>query len=238
MGDTGDISVQPFRTPRGRPVSMAIRAGTNDWNTTNACLTEDEYGLRDLHLEGWALDIGAYTGAVTVALAVDNPELQVVAVEPVPDNVELIHRNLALNGIEDRVIVVDAPAGDGSRVNIRYGYSGSELACHHRYVGNMSLLEEPGPENPHTVQAMTSLTIGTLGLVDHGLVGREFSFAKVDCEGCEWNLDLSGVSLIHGEWHPVRGHTQAEYAKRLAATHDVAFTGPVEGPGGFTAVRR
>ena len=145
-----------FTTPRNQPVTMWVRADTNDWNTLYSCLTGDEYGLRDLHLSGWALDVGAYTGGVTVALAMDNPELQVVAVEPVPGNVELLRLNLEANGLTDRVTVVEGAAGDGSKVNIRYGYSGSELATHHAFVGNMSLLEEPGPENPHTLREMTS----------------------------------------------------------------------------------
>ena len=44
----GDQTVM-FLTPRGVQVLMTIREGTNDWNTLNACMTEDEYGLRDWH---------------------------------------------------------------------------------------------------------------------------------------------------------------------------------------------
>lgn len=223
-----ELTQQAFTTPRGRHVLMWIRAETNDFNTLSSCLTEDEYGLKDLHLEGWALDIGAYTGGVTVALAMDNPELQVVAVEPVPGNVELLRLNLEANGLTERVTVIEGAAGDGSEVNIRYGYSGSELATHHAFVGNMSLLEEPGPETPHTVKRMTS----------KAKFGHDFSFAKVDCEGCEWDLNLSAIPLIHGEWHPVRGHTQEQFIERLIGTHEVTFSGPVAGPGGFVAVWR
>lgn len=226
----GDTTVQPFRTPRGRTVNMAVRPDTNDWNTLSSCLTEDEYGLRDLHLEGWALDIGAYTGGVTVALVADNPSLHVVAVEPVPENVALLRHNLELNELTERVVVLEAAAGDGSEVNIRYGYSGSELACHHAWVGNTSLIEEPGPENPHTLRTMRSVTIASLGY--------EFSFVKIDCEGCEWNVDLSAVPHVRGEWHNVRGHTQEEFATLLGHTHNVTFDGPLEGPGGFAAVLR
>lgn len=222
-------SVQPFLTPRGRPVSMWLRDGTNDFNTLYSCLTEDEYGLRELHLSGAALDIGAYLGGVTVALAVDNPDLRVTAIEPVPGNVELLRLNVDLNRIADRVKIIEGAAGDGSEVNIRYGYSGSELALHHAFVGNMSLLEEPGPDNPHTLQRMKSLPLGGIG---------DFSFVKIDCEGCEWDLDLSRVPHIRGEWHPVRGHTQSDFLERLIDTHEVTFTGPLEGPGGFVAVWR
>lgn len=219
-----------FVTPRGRMVSMHYRADTNDFNTLYSCLTGDEYGLRDLHLTGSALDIGAYLGGVTVALAIDNPSLRVTAIEPVPGNVELLRRNLDTNGLSDeRVTVIEGAAGDGSDVNVRYGYSGSELACHHAFVGNMSLIADPAPENPHTVKRMASLPMGGIG---------DFDFVKIDCEGCEWDVDLSRVPLVRGEWHPVRGHTQLEWVARLIETHHVTTTGPAEGPGGFEAVLR
>ena len=224
-----ELRQERFTTPRGQPVSMWVRADTNDWNTLASCLNEDEYGLRPLHLEGKALDIGAYTGGVTVALAVDNPDLQVVAIEPVPDNVVLLRRNLEANDLLERVTVVDGAAGDGSEVNVRYGYSGSELACHHAFVGNLSMLHEPGPENPHTVRRVRTQTLEGLG---------DFAFVKIDCEGCEWDIDLSSVPHIRGEWHPVRGHTRPEFLERLMDTHEVVFSGPEAGPGGFVAVWR
>ena len=218
-----------FRTPRGQMVEMEIRPDTSDYNTVNSCLNEDEYGLRNLHLTGSALDIGAHIGGVTVALAADNPELQVVAVEPVPDNVVLLRRNLEANGLSGQVTVMDAAAGDGSEVNIRYGYSGSELACHHAWIGNLTMLYEPGPENPHTVRRVRTKTLQGLG---------DFAFVKIDCEGCEWDIDLSSVPHIRGEWHPVRGHTRPEFLERLMDTHEVTFSGPEAGPGGFVAVWR
>jgi FkbM family methyltransferase len=222
------ITETPFRTPRGAQVNMAIRADTNDWNTLNACMTEDEYRLRELPLSGWALDVGAYIGGVTVALLVDNPELKVLAIEPVPDNVELLIRNLGLNGVLDRARVIDGAAGDGTRVNVRYGYEGSELATHHAFVGNASFMEEPGPDNPHKVLYLASRQVQGL---------EAFTFAKIDCEGCEWETDLSTIPHVRGEWHPVRGHTRDEIAERLPK-HTVTFTGPELGPGGFEAVLR
>ena len=221
-----DIYQQAFRTPRGHMVDMWLRQNTNDWNTLASCLNEDEYGLHNLQLTGRAIDIGAYLGGVTVALLEDNPGLEVVAVEPVPSNVELLRRNVEPYG--DRVTVIDGAVGDGSKVNIRYGYSGSELACHHAYVGNMSLIPETATDVPHTVRQVKTRKLPSLGT---------FDFAKIDCEGCEWEVDLSGVPRIRGEWHPVRGHIRDELRTRLP-NHDITFDGPENGPGGFEAVLR
>ena len=66
--------VGEFRTPRGRPALMSMRPGTNDWNTLNACMTEDEYGLRSFNGDGWAVEFGADVRLVSVtAPSLDAP---------------------------------------------------------------------------------------------------------------------------------------------------------------------
>jgi len=92
-------AVEVFETPRGHLVTMHYRTDSSDWNTLYSALNEDEYGLRSRHLTGSALDIGAHIGAVAVGLAIDNPDLIVVAVEPVPDNARLLRLNVAAYGL-------------------------------------------------------------------------------------------------------------------------------------------
>jgi FkbM family methyltransferase len=231
-----EIQSGVFSTPRGSPVEMLYRAGTNDYSTLLSCLTEDEYGLRDLLLSDVALDIGAYIGGVAVALAIDNPELTVVAVEPVPSNVELLQQNVALNGLEERVFVLDGALGDGTEVVISHSYSGSESACHHAFVGNATLIGDYTGEAPHEERTLQTVRLDDLRGDD------PISLLKVDCEGCEWTAllgaDLSRIARIHGEWHPTNGHTMADLNALLEPTHVVTFTGPQSGPGGFQAVRR
>lgn len=228
-----------YRTPRGQPVSMWRRAGTNDANTLNSCLDQDEYGLRDLHLDGWALDIGAYLGGVTVALGVDNPGLRVIAVEPVPSNVELLTLNVVANGLADRVTVIDgavAAPGD-KRVTVFYGYRGTESLEHHAFVGNSTLAYDTGGEAEHDSRDLSPHSLSDLLLMCDGPV----SLVKIDAEGAEFAFlsdpATSTLPLIIGEWHNVRGHTQADVVA-LLPDHDVTFSGPLDGPGGFTAVLR
>jgi tRNA G46 methylase TrmB len=93
-------SLEQFRTPRGRAASLYVREGTADHNNVYSCLNEDEYRLTDLDLgEGVALDIGAHIGGVTIALALDNPQAHIIAVEALGANVEVLRANVETNGV-------------------------------------------------------------------------------------------------------------------------------------------
>lgn len=228
-----EIEVQPFRSPRGQPVSMAIRADSTDYNTVRSCLNEDEYGLAALHLEGTALDIGAHIGGVTIALAVDNPTLSVIAVEAVPPNVELLRRNLDLNGVADRVTVVPKPAGNGTKATVRWAFEGNETADHHAFIGNSTISDLPGVK--HREVKATSLSLKQL------INGREIAFCKIDCEGCEYDVlkgpALKQIALIHGEIHGIDRHNALELVEQLVKTHRYEQQSD-QLPTGFEAVRR
>ena len=215
-----------FTTPRGQPVTMWVREGTNDWNTLSSCLDMDEYGLRDLHLDGWAIDVGAYLGGVAVALAMDNPELHVLAVEPVPSNVELLQRNVEANELTDRIRVIDgAVAAPGTpTVSIFYGYRGTESLEHHAFVGNSTLAYDTGGETEHDERELVPWSLSELLAMCDGPV----SFVKIDTEGAEFAFlsdpAVAKVPRIYGEWHNVRGHTQADVTA-LLPDHKVTFSG-------------
>ena len=216
-----------FSTPRGRSVTLTYREDTNDYNTLRSCLDEDEYRLRDLRLTGTALDIGAHIGGVTVALLVDNPELRVVAVEAVPPNVELLRENLERAGVAERVTILRAAAGKGRTATIRWGFAGDEVADHHAFIGNALL----APSATHLSEKVPVVKLADL-VTEHG----PFSFAKVDCEGCEFDFlrgtALAQVALIRGEVHA----DPAPLMGTLGRTHDTRF--PHQIPGAFEAVRR
>lgn len=225
-----ELDQESFTTPHGRQVLLNVRRGTNDHNTVNSCLNEDEYGLRDLTLSGKALDVGAHIGSVAIALAVDFPDLQVIALEAVPPNCELIRLNLALNGLTERVTVLKGAACKPRQKvqKVAYGYRGSVLAEHHAFIGNATIVEQNAD---HDVVAAPCHSLAEFVPLE---------FMKIDAEGAEWGFlqgpALAQVARIHGEWHPTEGHIQADMLAVLSPTHDVTFSGPVEGPGGFVAV--
>ena len=232
-----------FYSPRGVGLTFIYREGTNDYNTLNASLgSNDEYGLADLHLAGWAFDIGAYLGSVAIALAVDNPDLEVLAVEPVPWNVALMFDNAKLNGVTDRVHILDGMVGPPGvdTAMVRHSYRGNEALEHHAFVGNTSLTYElPGVEEHDETEVPVYSHSALVGMIG------EPSFVKIDCEGGEWGYlqdpAVLQVPRFRGEWHPVpflgTGMTRDNLVALLPG-HTVTFSGPEAGPGGFEAVRR
>lgn len=183
-----------FTAPNGAEVSLTIRPDTNDENVCRSILAEDEYRLDAIKpLTGTAVDVGAHIGAATVALCELNPELHVVAIEPVPENLELLRENTARYG--DRVTIIAGAAGKGPQT-IRYGFAGHETGRVHRFIGNQHM---PGG-TPYSEIVAPGVTLTQL-------VERfgPIALLKIDCEGCEHAfLDdpaIDQVERIHGEYH-------------------------------------
>lgn len=184
-----------FRTPRGREVTLNYREDTNDFNTLRSCLDEDEYGLKELNLSGTVLDIGAYIGGVTIAMAADNPDLRVVAVEALTPNVVLLRENVERNGLDDQVVIIHKAAGKAGPTAIKWDFTGSEAGEAHRFVGNASW-----PDTTSKVEQVEGVTLSAL-TAEYG----PFTFLKIDCEGCEHDVlaDPAAlqIPLIRGEEH-------------------------------------
>jgi len=58
------------------------------------------------------VDVGANCGIYTVAGAVVNPALRIIAIEPVPKIMEALANNVRRNGIADRVTLVSNAIGN------------------------------------------------------------------------------------------------------------------------------
>lgn len=230
------VTSATFRTPRGRAVDMLYREGTSDWNTLNACMTEDEYGFKDRKITGTAVDIGAHLGGVSVGWAQDNPDAQIIAIEAVPQNAELLRSNVDRNEVSGRVTVIENAAGGSEPVEMRFGYRGSESAEHHAWIGNSSLAYDSEVIEHDTLVYEHPITLS--GLV--ALYGP-IELLKIDCEGGEYAIlsdaAVNAIPSIVGEWHPVRAKTIGDVIA-LLPKHTVTFTGPQAGPGGFEAALR
>jgi len=229
-------------TPHGHRVQCAAREDTTDLLVLASSLVvpNDEYRLgRYWPLTGWAADIGAHIGAVTLTLLADNPDLRVIAVEPIPENVAVLRESLRLNeGFTERCTVIEGGIGSGP-VHVHYGSDEADgFAYQNRYIGNQNdVLPHPW------VQTASSEGIHFGDIVK--MAGGALDFVKWDCEGCEWWHGLvdnpEACRIIVGEWHgvalPGGGPGKEGIRAILEPTHDVEL-GPTDGIGSFFAVRR
>lgn len=226
-------------SPHGQLLTFEVREDTNDDALVHGVLGEDEYDLRSLSgLTGWALDVGAHIGSVAVALAADHPDLRIIAVEPVPDNAELVRRNAELNGFGDRIFVEEAGAAGTrrSKVSCAYGYLAGDhgdagYVSQNRYIGNIWRRQDL----PADHVAARPVTIASLAEA-YGV--ERFRFCKIDCEGCEWRFlrrDADRIDEIVGEWHDRRAPS---IVRLLEATHEVSILRDDRGSGIFRALRR
>ena len=245
-------------SPRGNPVTFTVRDGTNDGSLTYGTMNGqmgyqgDEYGLAARHLTGWALDVGAHIGIISVALAVDNPDLHVVAVEVLPDNVALMRRNVLDNGLGERVHIVEAAAGGpGETSRTVYwnwrDHPGTDpgYAEGSRYIANQFLWD--ALQGRGECDAI-DVPVVSIGAIRERFGIEDIAFAKIDCEGCEWAFlddpEVAHVETLIGEYHgDDAGETpisegQAEIRRRLEPTHVVEFATDAPVFGIFTASRR
>ena len=230
--------IHAVSTAGGRSASFDVREDTNDSALVSAVVGQDEYGLGTLpELTGWALDIGSHVGSVAVALAMDHPRVNVIAVEPVPDNSALIRLNAERNGVGDRVHVEEAAATTKARSTVHYGYTETPetpddaFVVANRYIGNIWHRDSSRSET----KTVPGVSIRALA---EKYETPSFEFAKIDCEGCEWSFlsrDAKLIEVIVGEWHDL---PVDEIRKLLGKTHDVEILVDHIGIGLFRAVRR
>lgn len=233
MIDAPVLQTAEFRSPRGERLFMLARAGTSDGPVLETILGADEYRLAGLHLEGWAIDVGAHVGGVTVALLADNPNLRVIAVEPVDSSADVLEMNCA--PWADRLTLIRGAVGD-EPLGLAYGGI-EDLPASYRESNRFIAGIKRGDAAP-AIEA-PRWTLARL-LEEHGV--DEVALLKIDCEGGEWEFLAdpaanARLALIRGEYHddPALGHTMVAL---LRPTHNVTLLSPGRVVGLFEAVRR
>jgi FkbM family methyltransferase len=111
------------------------------------------------------IDVGGNIGTMTLAVALRNPAVRIVCVEPNARAARLLRQSLALNDAGDRVTVIDAVAGEAD--------------------GHVGFLEG-GSTTGHVVQdgALRKPSIDFARLVDES-AARGRCLVKIDVEGFE-----------------------------------------------------
>jgi len=133
--------------------------------------------METLPRDARVLDIGAHIGYY--ALLEAQLSQRVYAIEPGPENSELLRRNIELNSLEDRIEVHHVAMSD--KVGTDTFYMSKETEKHR-------LRSIPASRNYRTLEVAT-LT------VDEFLKHREVDFIRMDVQGAEW-LVIAGMTSI------------------------------------------
>lgn len=202
-----EFDVAKFTTPWGVEISALYRPATQDWNTLYSCIVEDEYMIEKMGSNRGkvAVDIGAHIGGCTLALL--SRGYSVIAVEALPENAEILQKNVEHNGWSDRLTLYNnAISGlDNVDIKIAYGKDDTEFSRAHKFIGNTLL--ESQEEDPEVDYAnVKSISINKI-LKDVPIV----DFLKIDCEGAEWAAfsgasaaSIKKIKSIAAELHPVK----------------------------------
>ncbi len=142
------------------------------------------------------LDLGANAGFTAIFLARKFHQAQVACVEPIPQNVSVLRRNLILNGIQAQVFEAAVAVEDGI---IRMAMGDRDYG--HKVV-------ETAVEDDKTVLGCKGISVASLM---ERLTWKRIGLLKIDIEGyerfllkekCEW---LNRVDAICIECHPGYG---------------------------------
>jgi FkbM family methyltransferase len=183
-----------IKTPWGVEVTIFTREGTNDWNTLYSCIAEDEYNIGSLEVptdDGtYAVDIGGHAGGCSLALL--SRGFKVIAVEPLPENTELIMKNVKANGWENNFTLHKKAINEvsGKQVVLRYGNEKTEVGSHHKFIGN-TIDSSDWQENLWTDGK--EIKVDTVSINDILNNVEKVAILKIDCEGAEWSA-FSGAS--------------------------------------------
>lgn len=188
LGSLGEVE---FRIPpRGRVwLSMKETLGLS-WMVYGPFeAAEREYASRVVASgSGWAIDVGANVGVFSVAIAQAlGPDAQLIAVEPLADNVGRMRRHLSASGI-DRVSIVQAA------LSSQPGYARLWRTPDAAYA---SLVNGQGPG-----AEAVNVEVTTLDDVWVRYGRPPVSIVKIDIEGAEVEA-LRGGALLLAACRPV-----------------------------------
>ncbi len=158
------------------------------------------------------LDVGAHVGAFATNAANARPDVRVECYEPSPSSAAYLRRNVAENGLDDRIQVHEAAlAATAGTASLDDNSSGS---VHNGLVqGDERLVHgDDSPETRHVIEVKTTTFDDAVATAP-----APFTVVKMDCEGGEYQLvyassedNWSSVQRIVMEFHPVAGESWAQ----------------------------
>lgn len=130
------------------------------------------------------VDVGAYSGIYTLLACNANPKLQAVAIEPNPAMQAILQRNVTLNGLDERVTVLE------KALSSQTGRADLTIPADDRTAASL----DHGARAGHTVSV--EVTTG-----DDVLADLPVDLIKIDVEGWEHEV-LDGIAGLLGSRRP------------------------------------
>jgi FkbM family methyltransferase len=195
-----------------RTIELSYPDEVGVWNDFLVCFIHDEYGLGRLPSSvATIVDIGANVGFFSLAARGRFPEAMIHAYEPNSRTLAYLQKNAA--------------AG-------RFDVFGEAVGATEGWV----TIEDAGDSN----QARTSASADAQGvrqvpfatIVER--IGGWIDFAKIDCEGAEWDLfrdtaSWKRIGEVRMEYHLVDGHSYADVERSLSGLgFDIYLHHPAE----------
>lgn len=184
--------------------TFTVRPRTTDRSTLNEMVVTRPYeadSTGTISASDVVVDIGAHIGTFTVGAAKRATRGRVFAIEPVPENFDLLQENVRANRLENVIAIHAAVAGTSGS-----GWLTGEGTA-------ATILEVPGQQG----RQVPLISIARL-MSDYGL--DRIDLLKMDCEGAEYDICESGepavferISRIVAECHPTSERKNAATLK-------------------------
>ena len=154
------------------------------------------------------IDLGAYIGDTVLYFKKLYPKSTITAVEPLPENIKLLKKNMEENQLENVRIVEAAVSNSQSEIDF---YMDSNENGWYTLAG----IKDGGWGKQ---QKSRKITVACVTLDD--LIESEVDLLKIDVEGAEEQVlsssrKLRQVKNIILEYHPVNGNSEEEVVKIL-----------------------
>jgi FkbM family methyltransferase len=197
-----------FVSKAGVAAHFFYRPANADECTIQATYRDDEYNLQNFKPNPGDLmiDAGGYIGTTAILYAQLYPEAKVVTLEPLPENVEILRKNIEANKLGDRITILPhALWGElGNKIKVYYR-DDSKIGLAHKFVGSSF----PKYHESVSKQFVEAEAL-TLDQVMRSMNFNNVRLLKMDIEGAEFNVlantelgTLAKIQSMVGEYHDI-----------------------------------
>jgi FkbM family methyltransferase len=193
----------------GSRINCLYRYGTNDRIVMEGIIEGDGYGARFFKYSKGDIfiDVGAHCGYWSLLMAGADPTFKVYAYEPLPENYDIMVKNINNNRFNIVPYRLAVSGVSGNIANIVYTDDSTPFGRQHKFIGYMTSKDR-------------DMKVETISLNDifknNGI--ESCRILKTDCEGCEVPMfesatedTLSRIENVVGEFHPYGGMVYSKF---------------------------